>query len=446
MSVRCWFTASRAHYATLLLAFAWICYYGRDQWFYYDEWDFLNADGVDLLAPHVGHWSTIPILATQALLHTVGMQSYWPYLILAILVHVGLAHVLWRAMKAVGVLPWIATALAFVFVLYGAGADNILWAFQFGFVGGVLCGTTAALIADGLSRQNFRRRAPLVAAVLVLGLMFAGTAVPFLVALALLALRRVGVPRALIVVGIPTLVYLVWYLFAKANPAYSMPTQWQPHSIGQLLLDVPSYAGRMIVGAFQGLGPVPFAGLVISLALLLFALVTVRRQWRQAPLALALALAGIVFALLTGFSRLNISPELATSGRYLYVVVATTLPLAGVALTALWAGRRAVLAVVLVAGAAAALWGALGIRSHSAQMAGIELPTRDVIYATVSLIEDPTVTVDDDALVEPLYAPTLTVRQLRGLVDAGYLSVGEFDHAALDLAVKNTVVPKAATS
>ncbi len=379
------------------------------------------------------------MLATQALVHTVGLHSYWPYLILVILVHIGLAHVLWRVLNAVGVQPWIATVLALVFVLYGAGADNILWAFQFGFVGGILCGSIAVLLADRLSRANFWRRAPVVAAVMLLGLMFAGTAVPLVAALALLALRRVGLLRAVAVAGAPTLVYLGWYLFAKANPAYSMPTQWQPNSAGQLLLDVPLYAGRMIVGAFQGLTPVPFLGLAVGLALLAFAAITVRRQWRQAPMALAFALAAIAFGLLTGFSRLNIGPELATSGRYLYMIAALTLPLLGVALTALWGRRRAVLAGVLVVGAAVAVWGALGIRQHSAEMAGIELPTRDVIFAAAALLSDPAVTVDDDSLVEPLYAPTLTVHQLRGLVEAGYLDVGAYDQRAYDLAVTNIV-------
>ena len=443
VGVRRWLTPAHAHYATLALAFAFICWYGRDQWFYYDEWDFLTTGGLDFLAPHVGHWSTVPMLVTQALVHTVGLHSYWPYLVLVILVHVGLAHVLWRVMNAVRVQPWIATALALVFALYGAGADNILWAFQFGFVGGILCGSIAVLLADGLTRENLRRRAPVIALIMLLGLMFAGTAVPLVAALALLALRRVGFVRAVIVAGAPTVVYLAWYLFAKANPSYSMPTQWQPDSAGQLLIDVPLYAGRMIVGAFQGLSPLPFAGLVVAVALLVFAVATLRRQWRAAPLALAFALAGIAFGLLTGFSRLNIDPALATSGRYLYFVFAMAVPLCGVALTALCAlfhsRRRVAVAAVVAVTAAVGVWGALGIRQHSAEMAGIELPTRAVVYAAASLIDDPAVTVDDDAYVEPLYAPTLTVHQLRGLVDAGYLDVGVFDQAALDLAIKNIV-------
>ena len=41
---------------------------------------------------------------------------------------------LWRLLLHIGVRPAIATALATVFVLLGAGYENLMWAFQIGFV------------------------------------------------------------------------------------------------------------------------------------------------------------------------------------------------------------------------------------------------------------------------------------------------------------------------
>jgi len=51
-------------------------------------------------------------------------------------------------MHRAGVRPWSATVLASLFVLFGAGAANILWAFQISFVGSVAFGLTHLLLAD----------------------------------------------------------------------------------------------------------------------------------------------------------------------------------------------------------------------------------------------------------------------------------------------------------
>jgi hypothetical protein len=426
-----WLNPRAVHGVSLLVAALWICYYGRAQWFYYDEWDFLKLSSTDFITPHLGHWSTIPMLLTQGLVRTIGMGSYWPYLLLVIVAHLALAHVLWRAMNRIGVQPWIATSLALLFALYGAGSENILWAFQVGFVGGILLGAIAVLLADRLTRENVWRRLPAIAALSVVALMFAGTAVPMVVGVVVLALRRVGILRAVAIAGIPAVVYLAWYLYVKTHPVYFMPTDWQPNSAGQLLVDVPLYALRMIVGALQGLSPVPFTGLVVGVALLVYAVVTARRQWSRAPLALAFVAAAIVFALMTGFSRLNLSPEAAVSSRYIYFVMAMLIPLIGVALTSASARRRVVLGAVLAVSTLVTVYGAVGIRSDSIAQSARELYARSVIYAAATLLDDPTLAAQDDAVVEPNYAPWLTVRELRSLVDIGALTPGDFDRQAL---------------
>ena len=44
--------------------------------------------------------------------------------------------------------PWLATVAAVVFVFFGAGAENILVAFQITFVGSLVFGLTQLLLAD----------------------------------------------------------------------------------------------------------------------------------------------------------------------------------------------------------------------------------------------------------------------------------------------------------
>jgi hypothetical protein len=435
-------TPRLVHYLSLVVALAWICLYARGQWFFFDEWDFLKLSATDFLTPHVGHLSTIPMLVTQGLVRTIGMGSYWPYLILVIVAHLALAHVLWRAMNRIAVQPWIATALALVFALYGAGSENILWAFQFGFVGAMLLGAVAVLLADRLTRGNFWRLLPAIAGLSILALLFAGTAIPLVAAVAVLAVRRVGLLRAVLTAAIPAAIYLTWYGYVKSNPVYFMPTEWQPTSAGQLFIDVPLYALRMIVGALQGLSPIPFTGVVLGAILLVYTVLTLRRQWRQAPLALAFVVSAIVFGLMTGFSRLNLSPEAAVSSRYIYFVIAMLIPLIGVALTSASVRRRVVLGAVLAVSAAVTVFGALGIRSDATFQSARELHTRAVISAAITLLDDPSLAIQDDAVVEPNFAPLLTVHTLRALVDSGALTAGDFDQQALSDARDNiTAVP-----
>ena len=45
---------------------------------------------------------------------------------------------------------WVATAFAAVFLVLGAGYENLIWAFQIGFVTSTVCGLGLLILADGL--------------------------------------------------------------------------------------------------------------------------------------------------------------------------------------------------------------------------------------------------------------------------------------------------------
>src|SRR5207248_1827286 len=110
---------------------------GRSQWFFSDEWDFLAGrtagDFGDLFNPHDNHWSTLPILVYRLLWWLVGLRSYLPYLVFVVLLHLTAAALLRAVMRRAGVGPWISTAAASLFALFGAGYGDIVWAFQIGF-------------------------------------------------------------------------------------------------------------------------------------------------------------------------------------------------------------------------------------------------------------------------------------------------------------------------
>src|SRR4051794_39941197 len=137
--------AAAAHALTLVGGFFVLLNANKDQWFFGDEWDFLSHRGVlhaerSIWYPHTEHWSTGPILIYRALYSRYGLRSYMPYIVVLLVLHLVVAHVLWRLLRQAGVDPTLSAALGGVYVLLGAGYENLLWAFQIGFIGSLAVG------------------------------------------------------------------------------------------------------------------------------------------------------------------------------------------------------------------------------------------------------------------------------------------------------------------
>ena len=161
--------------AVLVIGAAFLLHGARDAWFFGDDWAFivnrrqLWSDGryaEYLLAPHNEHWTMVPVLVHGLLFRAFGLHSYLPYLVPVVACHLGICVALRAMMRRVGVGPWLATGGATLFLLLGSGAENLVWAFQFGFVLAVLLGLAPA--AAGRPRRNVagprcgrgRRRVP----------------------------------------------------------------------------------------------------------------------------------------------------------------------------------------------------------------------------------------------------------------------------------------------
>ena len=246
--------ATGLHVASLVVGFVGVVLVNRDQWFFGDEWAFLGPRGVlhgepGLFAPHNEHWSTVPVLVYRALYSLFGVRSYLPYVVVLAVVHVAVAHLLWRVMRRSGVDVWVATALCVLFLFLGAGAENILWAFQIGFIGSVACGLGALLLLDRDTAFDWPpgRREVAVWAVLVLGLMCSGIGVPMVAVAAVAVLLRrgfgrAGLRRAALVVSVPGAVYLAWLVLAGRD------------GIGDRSVDLsklPAYLGAGVSNAFS---------------------------------------------------------------------------------------------------------------------------------------------------------------------------------------------------
>jgi hypothetical protein len=421
------------HVVTLVVSAILLVVAARHQWFYFDEWAFLVPSNNSLLfAPHVGHWSTSPVLITHALRAIFGLNTYWPYLALSMAVHVAICHALWRIMLRIGANAWIATGLAFLMLVFGAGAENILWEFQIGFMGAMLLGLIVILLLDVETLSRGRWAAVIVLS--VWSLTFSGTAVPLVLAGVLVNLRRRGWRTTIALFAPATVIYLAWYaIFNRNQDGY-----FGPSGLGGLLVDVPQYLGHEFV---DGLGTIfPFAGFgaIATFCLVVWAVLTYRGWRGPATAAYALAVAGLAQATLTALTREALGVSAADSGRYVYALFALLLPAVALCLTWFSRQRVPVVAILTVLVLLTTVYnGGLLLRAAGAQ-AAIEQSTRERVYAGLALENADSGRYNPSDVPAPVFAPGVTLGTLATMQRDGWIHVGTYDTGAL-LSVKANI-------
>ncbi len=335
--------AIAAHVLSLVGGFVVLLVCNRDQWFFGDEWDFLAHRGVlradySIWAPHTQHWSTGPILIYRALYATYGLHTYVPYAVVLIVAHLAVAHFLWRLLRQAGVDLPVATALTAVFALLGAGYENLLWAFQIGFIGSIAFGMAALLLVN----HDGRWRARDVAAwfVSIAGLMFSGLSVTMVFIAGLTVLMRRGIRQAALTVAVPGIVYLVWFtLIGDENIGSDPRTVYDVYRY-------PSYIWTGLRFAMEQMAGFPGAGAAMVLGIGAFLLHRAGRASGPAAPAFACALGTLLLFLIIAAGRAELGVEQAETSRYTYVVIALALPAMGLGLGELagqgerGAGRR----------------------------------------------------------------------------------------------------------
>lgn len=333
----------RADAAWVLVVGAAAAFYlsvGDRWWFLLDEWDFLASrdatSAADLLRPHNEHLSIIPILVYRAVYSLVQLRSYLPYQALVIGLHLLAATLLRVVMRRSGAGPWIATAAAAAFAFLGSGYENILWAFQLGFVLSLVLGLAQLLLAtvEG-SRRSARLRQGLAAACGLGAVLSSGVGVTMVgvAALACVLRRRWG--DAALQAGIPGAVFGVWWL-AQGRDAYRAPS-WTPGGVA-------TFVRTGVAGTFSALGQadpvaVALAGvLVVGAVLAVHESRSVEAVAARAAGPVALLVGAVVFFAITGVGREGFGPGFARAPRYLHLGAAMLLPAIAVAASAI--GRR----------------------------------------------------------------------------------------------------------
>jgi hypothetical protein len=281
--------------------------------FYFDEWTYIlstDSSWTYYLQPHNEHPAMIPKLIYAVLLHTVGLRTYVPYMAVLLALHATTVVVLFelvrrRAGDAVG----IAAAL-FLLVL-GEGWENLLWAFQIGFVGSVACGLGALLVMDARPDRMWLAMVLLFASLMFsgIGLFFWGAAAVWL---ALTPARR----RQLVWLAPIAVVFTAWYIAYGHTGGPGTPAQ--PQSFAEWLAALPLY---VVWGLGASLAGLIGEGGVLGLVLLLPALAVIGLTWRHHrpdAFALGVVAAMVAFYLVLGFNRAQFGVQQSGAGRYVY--------------------------------------------------------------------------------------------------------------------------------
>src|SRR3989441_12190276 len=162
---------------------------------YFDEWTFINTAPDWTLAtyfqPHNEHPSMLFRAVYAALLNTVGLRSYVPYMTLLMLGHFANVLLLFELVRRrAGQV--IAIAASALLLTLGAGWEDVLWSFQMAWLASVACGVGALLLLE------CRSRIPLAMALVAVSLAFSAIGIVFAIAAGTRLLLRPGPRRELL--------------------------------------------------------------------------------------------------------------------------------------------------------------------------------------------------------------------------------------------------------
>lgn len=377
--------ATVVHVLTLLAAAGFLFWLNRGQWFASDDFDFVASRGVvgdpqlGLFVPHNEHWSTVPILVWRAIFSLVGLRSYTPYIALVVLIHLGIAHLLWRTARATGAAAWPATALAGLFLVLGAGYENLLWAFQSAFLGSVLLGLVQVRLVTAGDDPRIGRRDLLGVLAAVAAVATSGVGVTMVAVAGLAALLRRGWRAAAVAVGPAAVVYLLWLALAGRSGLGVAPVTTE-------VWRLPGYIWAGMVAALAGVVGARLVAGLLAVVLLVACVWWVRTDRVRSAAAVALAAGPVVFFAITGLGRLSVYPD-PDSSRYVYIGAALLLPVLARGLTALLSGvpKPVAVAVPVVLAVVLAVPGVGLLVAEAARYAAVEQAWRDRVIAAAQV-------------------------------------------------------------
>lgn len=289
-------------------------------WFFQDDWDFLLTRGnvpghsLGLLAPHGDHWSTGPILIYRALFTLFGLQSYAPWAVTTVLIHLMVAFASAVVIRRMGGQPWLAVLMGIGVGYLGAGADIFTVDNAMNHSGALLFGLIALTLIPPSGRFEDLRLAA-VWGCLIGSLMFAGTGVVVVAFVVFFVALSRGFRDGAVVVSAPLAVYLIWFVTLGRGGSAGVLDPWT------LYLEIPSLVVRGISHAIAESFLLGNAGFLGAVALAVIALLPSAPNPRLRALAAAGLLAVVLQFIFIGISRIGFGPEVVEVSRYVYITM-----------------------------------------------------------------------------------------------------------------------------
>src|SRR4051812_39079496 len=209
--------AGLALWIMVVVAGAWLLFRGRNLWFGGDDWFILLDRG---LHPHAGqlgvldafneHWTTLPILVFRGLYAVFGISTYWPYVLLLVVVHLAIVVLLWHVMVRSAINPWLALGVVAIIAIPGPGFENLTNVWQVQLISPLALGLGALLLLP--DRGPLGWRDGVASLLLTIGMACSGLGITMLGVVALVALVRRGWRVAIAVASLPAVAYGWWYV------------------------------------------------------------------------------------------------------------------------------------------------------------------------------------------------------------------------------------------
>jgi len=323
-----------------------LLFFTRSFTFYFDEWSFITTAPDWTIAtyfePHNEHPSMLLRLLYAALLGTVGLRTYLPYMAVLYLAHFANVLLLFELVRRrAGEL--IAVVAALLLLVIGMAWEDLFWAFQVGWLASVAFGLGALLALQ----MRPRWRAAAATGLVVVSLSFSGVGLVFAVAAAI-HLLLTPTRRNELWWFVPVAISLLaWYMAFGRFGTHPDP---QP-TAANLLFD-PLYT---VWGLSQGIAGVIGVSGWFGYPLLGLAIVSVAWSWKRHGLDPFLAGIGaglVAFFLVAGLTRAQLGWQQSGASRYVYVAAVLWLILLGDAARSLpWRGtsRPALAALAFLA-------------------------------------------------------------------------------------------------
>jgi hypothetical protein len=277
---------------------------------------------------------TLPVLAYRALFNVFGLRSYVPYQSVVVVAHLATAVLLRVIMRRAGVRPWTATIVASVFVLFGPGEENIVWAFQVAFVGAIMFGLVHLILSDHDGPIDRRDWFGLLAG--AASLMCSGVSLVLIAVVGLAVLVRRGWKPAVFHTVPLGALYAVWFLASEPGGIDN------PYGRGVTARELTRFLWSGARGAFEAIGAFRPIAILIAAVLVVGLALSFHQHGRAglrhtiAPIALLAG--GALFLIGTGYTRWFVTPVADSQSRYLYTLAAFMLPALAVAVDTV--GRR----------------------------------------------------------------------------------------------------------